>query len=270
MNKRITSLLLSVVLVLLAVFLLRNEKVVDAADDLVLLEKRHPGYWEYLRPEKMIEVQTLPGFENTLATDIENENILTDFIEGQYAGVSVSNNNGTLTIKGTGTENSWPAITKGSINLSTGSYFITIGSPNSTASAFYLEGWKQGINHVLAYLDADHFFYIDASDYERFKLTMSISEGQTMDTSITPILYKISDENIFSDDNKLDVWKDVPSNISEEEWKIFNNSLLQQNHIYKVGAFFDDGSKKMLDSGLWIEAEQDELGRYSVDTSSKE
>ena len=49
-KKRITSLVLSVVLVLLAVFILRNEKVVDAADNMALLENRHPGYWEYLRP----------------------------------------------------------------------------------------------------------------------------------------------------------------------------------------------------------------------------
>jgi len=55
MNKRITSLLLSVVLVLLAVFVLHNEKVVEAADNMVLLEKRHPGYWNWLRTDAVNE-----------------------------------------------------------------------------------------------------------------------------------------------------------------------------------------------------------------------
>lgn len=40
---------------LLAVFLLQNEKVVEAADDLVLLEKRHPGYWKWLN-QNVVEV----------------------------------------------------------------------------------------------------------------------------------------------------------------------------------------------------------------------
>lgn len=49
MKKRILSLIASIVLILVAVIGLQNEKVVDAADEVVLLEKRHPGYWEYLR-----------------------------------------------------------------------------------------------------------------------------------------------------------------------------------------------------------------------------
>ena len=39
---------MSAVLVVITILLLQNEKVVDAADNIVLLEKKHPGYWEYL------------------------------------------------------------------------------------------------------------------------------------------------------------------------------------------------------------------------------
>lgn len=45
MKKRILSLIASVVLILVAVIGLQNEKVVETADDLVLLEKRHPDYF---------------------------------------------------------------------------------------------------------------------------------------------------------------------------------------------------------------------------------
>lgn len=49
MNKRIASLLISAVLIIIAVGALNNPAIVDACDNAVLLEKRHPGYWEYLR-----------------------------------------------------------------------------------------------------------------------------------------------------------------------------------------------------------------------------
>lgn len=49
MNKRILSVVMSVLLTVIAILFLQNEKVVDAADNLVLLEKRHPGYWTWLR-----------------------------------------------------------------------------------------------------------------------------------------------------------------------------------------------------------------------------
>jgi len=44
MKKRVKSLALSVVLKLLAVFLLQENQVAEAADNLLLLEKRHPDY----------------------------------------------------------------------------------------------------------------------------------------------------------------------------------------------------------------------------------
>lgn len=48
MNKRIFGVVMSAVLVVITILLLQNEKVVEAADNLVLLEKNHPGYWEWL------------------------------------------------------------------------------------------------------------------------------------------------------------------------------------------------------------------------------
>lgn len=47
-GKRIISLILSIVLTLLCVLCLQNSKVVEAVDEAVLLEKKHPGYWTWL------------------------------------------------------------------------------------------------------------------------------------------------------------------------------------------------------------------------------
>lgn len=59
-GKRIISLILSAVLTLLCVLSLKNSKVVEAADNIVLLEKRHPGYWKWFH-------------ENTAEVDIDND-----------------------------------------------------------------------------------------------------------------------------------------------------------------------------------------------------
>lgn len=45
MNKRIASLLISAVLIIIAVGALNNPAIVDACDNAVLLEKRHPGFY---------------------------------------------------------------------------------------------------------------------------------------------------------------------------------------------------------------------------------
>ena len=56
MKKKIASLALSVTLVCITILGLQNSKVVEAADNLILLEKRHPGYWEYLREKVPMDV----------------------------------------------------------------------------------------------------------------------------------------------------------------------------------------------------------------------
>jgi len=47
-SKRIISLVLSVVLICISFLALQNSKVVETTDKMVLLEKKHPGYWNWL------------------------------------------------------------------------------------------------------------------------------------------------------------------------------------------------------------------------------
>lgn len=56
-KKRLFGLILTAALVVGSIVLINNSKVVDAADNLVLLEKRHPGYWEYLCSNVVYEAQ---------------------------------------------------------------------------------------------------------------------------------------------------------------------------------------------------------------------
>ena len=76
MKKRILSLIASIVLILVAVIGLQNEKVVEAADDLVLLEKRHPGYWEWLSSENSIEQNIDRNYSNEVSIFPINKNNL--------------------------------------------------------------------------------------------------------------------------------------------------------------------------------------------------
>lgn len=56
-KKRLFELILTAALIIGSVGLSQNSKVVEAADEAILLEKRHPGYWEWLRANA-IEVDT--------------------------------------------------------------------------------------------------------------------------------------------------------------------------------------------------------------------
>lgn len=79
MKKIILSLIASVVLILVAVIGLQNEKVVDAADNLMLLEKKHPGYWEYLRNRKQ-EFDTDCDGKNDVTVNMLSKTFLQDTI----------------------------------------------------------------------------------------------------------------------------------------------------------------------------------------------
>lgn len=252
MNKRIASLLISAVLIIIAVGALNNPAIVYACDNAVLLEKRHPGYWEYLRPEKMIEVQTIPGFEEISTEEIKAGNVLKDFYQGNYGGVDISYCDGVMKYSGTAKENIWSGIAKIS-NLETGTYFVSAGTDYPSNARIYLEGFKDGQQQTLVDLDQPAFVYIDTQQYDGFKFTVGITNGTTVDFSINPILYRYSDQEIHSE--VIGLWKDVPVDLSEYDWDVFKRSLNTRAVIQ-----FHDGSVKKYD-GQWINAEIDEFGK---------
>lgn len=250
MKKRILSLIASIVLILVAVIGLQNEKVVEAADNLVLLEKRHPGYWEYLRPELMTDVKIISGFEEVSTEKIKAENVLKNFSQGNCGGVEISNNNGMMHFKGTATENIWPGIADTS-DLTTGTYFISAGNDYSENAVVYFEGIKGEEHYSFANLYNPSFVYIDKTQYDDFKFTVGIKSGKAVDFSLEPILYKISDEEISAD--TIHVWRDVPIDISEDDLNIFK-------HRQSGTIIFQDGSAKKYD-GQWADKLIDEFGR---------
>lgn len=250
MKKRTSSVLLSLALVLLAVFFLNNKKVLENVDNLVLLEKRHPGYWEYLRPELMTDVQMLPGFEEVSTEKIKAGNVLRNFIQGNYSGVDISFNNGVMHFKGTATENIWPGIADTS-DLTTGTYFISAGNEYAENAVVYFEGIKGEEHHTFAILDDPSFIYIDKAQYDDFKFTVGIKNGNAVDFSLKPVLYKISDKEIGTE--TIHVWRDVPIDISEDDLNVFK-------HRQSGTIIFQDGSAKQYD-GQWADKVIDEFGR---------
>lgn len=134
--------MLSVVLVLLAVCFLNKERVVEAADNLVLLEKRHPGYWKYLRPEVGHTRYVPPsGSDNLLISDIQNQ---------EKNGVSLTvNSDWTITLNGTNTSDDNFSFILGNLYLPDGDYIMSDGLNEDALVKMYL--WANELNNTAAY-----------------------------------------------------------------------------------------------------------------------
>jgi hypothetical protein len=250
MNKKIASLLISAVLIIIAVGALNNPAIVDACDNAILLEKRHPGYWDYLSPDKMIEVRTIPGFEEVSTEEIEAGNVLKDFYQGGYSGVDISYKDGEMHFEGTATEDIWPGIVDLS-NLTSGTYLVSAGATYPSNATVYFEGNKDGKNQTLAVLNHPATVYIDTLQYDFFKFTVAIKSDEPVNFSIHPLLYKITDNEISTE--SINVWDDVSNDLSEDDLNIFERG---QSGVI----FFQDSSVKKYD-GQWRKVTVDDLGR---------
>jgi len=265
MKKRVKSLALSVVLTLLAVFLLQENKVAEAADNLLLLEKRHPDYWNYLSPDKMIEVQTISEYQNVPVDKIAADNVLFDFIQGNVGGIDISiNDAGWLKFIGTATEDIWPSIANTSY-IASGTYFATLGNEYSPNVSAYIEAYKGNTITRLADLYAPQFLYIDASQYDFIKYTVSIKKGTTVDFSLLPVVYKVSNEKMETD--KVAMWINVPDDLSPDDWTIFNRRINKLKSYSNVVVRLHSGITKLYDD-QWVDAKVDELGRLTVINSN--
>lgn len=244
--KKILSLCASVILIIFSVVALNNSAVVEAADNLVLLENRHPGYWKYLSPDKMTEVATIPGFEDIALKRTTSGNVMSDFTTGNISGISITEKDGIINFKGRATEDTWPNI-NGKINaqdIANGTYFISLGEhklPESIDS--YIEGYKDGKQQIIAGLKSDKWIYFDSTQYDFYKITIGIRNGEYINFSLTPKLIKISDQDLTSKDLvHMAVWKNVPVEIPNREKKLFMHSLSRYSSYYKVYICHTDGS----------------------------
>ena len=227
MNKRIMSVVMSALLVVVAILFLQDEKVVDAADNIVLLEKRHPGYWDYLRPEKMIEVQTIPGFEEVSTQTILDNNLIDSVYSRSVNGIDIDYDNGTVNISGTAEKNMWPSLFDredgNALRLEKGTYFVSLGNDDFPENIdLYIEGFKNNQQHGLVNLKEQHYFYIDSSDYDAYRFTLGIEEGGSYNFSMHPVLCKISDEDLIDSSHQFAWWRDVSkAQVTNKDWSFF-------------------------------------------------
>lgn len=265
-QKRIISLIFSVVLTLLCVLSLKNSKVVEAADDLVLLEKRHPGYWEYLSPYKMIEVQTIPGFEKVSTEEIKAGNVLEDFYQGNYSGVDITYKDGEMHFEGTANDDIWPSITINTFNIASGTYFISVGQsfPQDDVS-IYFEKFRNEEQTIIDWLNTEHFFYADSSIEDKYKFTVGIKKGTAVDFSIAPVLYKLSETNRLSELTKIALWKEVPK-LAETDVEIFDRTLPQFSAYQGCCILDASGAGRFWSNSKeeWMAASRDRFGHISI------
>lgn len=266
-QKRIISLILSVVLTFLCVLVLKNDNVVEAADNYILLENRQPGYWNYLRPEKMIEVQTIPVLEEVSTEEIAKSNELENLYSGNVSGVQFDVDDDEILATGTPSERIWPSLTQDNFVLESGTYFISLGNitPESNANLnAYLQAWKDGVKTILAWPNSDQYVYVDSSKYDYFNLGLDISPETDINTILHPVVYKISYEDITSSIKTISCWKDIEKNdISDKEWTIFDRS----NKADKYFEIFSDNTGFLIDRGIRYGVSLDQFGRIIVENN---
>ncbi len=140
MKRKILSLALSAVLILLSVPFLNNEKVVEAADDLVLLENRHPGYWNYLRPEV--------GYDFVASKNNAKNLIVSDMHDQSLNGVNLTvNSDKSLTLAGTNNSGDWFNFSMGEVCIPNGEYQLSIGADNNSGATLYV--WSNKLRKVV-------------------------------------------------------------------------------------------------------------------------
>lgn len=252
MYKRIVSILASLTLIVMAVVAFNSPAFVEAVDNLVLLEKRHPGYWDFLSPYKMIEVQAMPVFSELSTEEIKQGNVLNDLYQGNYSGVKITYRDGETHLEGTAVEEIWPGIAKPS-ELTTGTYFISAGGLADNHPTVYFEGFKAGKQHTFAVLDKPAIVFIDNSQFDGYKFTIHIYKDEPVDFSIYPIVYKLSEERMDTDE-EIDVqtyavWKDVPIDLTVKDKKLFIRGLNRFVSNEKEIVLYENGESKVYQGG---------------------
>lgn len=256
MRRKITSLLLSVALVLLAVFFLNNEKVVDAADDMVLLEKRHPGYWEYLSPWQGKTILIPPvNSKNLLISDIQSQ---------EQSGVTLTvNENHSITLNGENTSGEVINFVLGNVVLSDGEYFLS----DSADSAFGVDifVWANDLNKTVAYGD-NAVLPID-NNISSYHCGIHIDPGAVLDNVVVYPMIRNSGDNSYSpylsskECDKTMVFEVDKGNIDAKDIKVLENYLSQYSDYRWISLKFPDNTGIQWKNGKRTEGNIDIWGR---------
>jgi hypothetical protein len=252
----------SALLVVITILSLHNGKVVDAADNLVLLEKRHPGYWDYLSPKKALDVETLEELEGISESQIIENNLFQDLIQEDVGGVQISSDNGNMHFSGTANEDIWPALTNTIPPISTGTYYMSIGQDYPDDFLLYFEGFNDHGSNLIDMPSKSKIFYLDSSQYKGYRLTAYVPKDKSVDFTIVPLLVKISDDDISSQVRHLRVWRNINNEaLTDFDWTLFYRRLDNEPPELSYCLINEDGNGKKIENGISTTVEMDRFGR---------
>ena len=250
---------LSVITVLLLGFVICNSNFMDK---LIILEKRYPGYWDYLRPEMTTTVYVTEE-------DLDNY-IISSLKVGWYQGFDIIvNDDGSVFVNGVN-ENCDVYIRYGRMILPDGFYVLSDGGVSEEQQHIHSYIYDNG--ETLASLPSDPSFIADSSIHQTYEAGIVIEKGTVIDSKIFyPILSRGEQEvgyfpceNINKSTNCKSIAfigmdQSVYEEISHKDKKYISDNL---KHLYGVdwltvtfgdgkGVEIIDGNEKygMLD--LW-------------------
>ena len=226
--------------ILLALYIIHGPNFIDRT---LLVEYVHPGYVEYLSPERALQVEVLPDFENISTEQMSEANIITTLNSLDYNGIQVRSKGGKIRFWGTATEATWLRVDPMTLELEAGEYFIGIGKNYPINAKVYLEGLKDGKSTVITNIYDQPFFYVKKSAYNGYVCTVQIDKGKTVDFELSPMLYRIGKENLSHDLVTYTVWRDIPIGaITDKDIRIFEKGLYHYTASKACVIKFLDGS----------------------------
>lgn len=256
MNKRIASLLISAVLIIIAVGALNNPAIVDACDNAVLLEKRHPGYWNYLSPKQGKKIYIPPAdSKNLLISDIESQ---------EQDGVTLTvNGDHSITLTGENTSGRVINFILGKTVLSDGDYIISDGAGSAPGVAIYV--WANDLDKLVAYgSSAD--FSID-NDISSYHCGIHLDPGAVLNNvTVYPMIRNSGDDSyspyLTSEScGKAMVFNAEKNEVTDEDIKVLENFLRQYRDYDWVSIRYSDGTGTQWRNGTRTDGIMDSLGR---------
>ena len=237
MKRKIMSLALSVVLILLSVLLLNNEKVVEAADNFVLLEKRHPGYGSYLMPYMGTVVSAPPKDSKNL--------LISDFQSQSVNGITFTvNEDRTITLNGANTGESFNVFL-GDLKFPKGEYVLSDGVDPSIGIDMYV--WDGNQNKMIAEIYNNHLI-IDSTTAS-YQCGFFIAPEATFDSvTVYPMIRSMGDDSYSpytSTDDSFNavVFEADKKKLSTEDYRVFEKIIKTQYADFDwVSILYTDGT----------------------------
>lgn len=246
-NGRLGIMLQAVIAVLLAValvFVMTNKAAAEKIDQTILLEKRHPGYWEYLSHPQIYYSHG------------ESDNLLISSLQsGEYNGFQVVvNPDFSVRVDGVNDEED-VYLWYNSIELSAGQYQFLDGAPKIDGAYSYV--WDG--ENTLVFLPDISVFSVSESQ-NLYDVGLVIFKGHEVHQTYYPMLIREGDKKTFTpyrttfpvDDNleqKISMVfvprKDV---IAKDDIKIWESSQKTEK-VDKAMICFYDGSGYILENG---------------------